>query len=416
MCLRPAHFSIDMVADSAGNRLMETSDDYVYLDWAASAPLHPDAVCAMTSWLEADDIGCGANPNSLHTPGRTAFKALEDYRREVASMVNASRPDEIVFTGGATESDNALIAMARASFAAREQAMKGTFRPKVITSSIEHDAVANTVHSLERDGFDTMYMPVDRGGFVDPEALAAAVDDTTVLVSIQAANAEIGTIQTIRELAAIAHEAGALFHTDATQAVGKIPFDVRELGVDAAAWSAHKLGGPKGVGALYVKVRTPIFPLLFGGGQEGGRRSGTQNLMGVAGLHAAMYAALQSREEEHARQMQMRDRLYAACAAIPGVRPTIDVAAGDERYLPNIVNIVTPGNASEYTVLKMDSMGYAVSGGSACASRSLEPSHVLKAIGVPRHDALCEMRISFGRTTTDADIDGFVQALSNALG
>ena len=262
-------------------------------------------------------------------------------------------------------------------------------------------------------GWRVTYLDPDKQGFVSVADLQGALNDETVMVSVQMANSEVGSIQPIAELAGAAHAKGALFHTDATQALGKTPVDVRALGVDAASFSAHKICGPKGVGALYLKARTPMSEFLGGGGQEEGRRSGTQNVCGIVGFAAACHAACSMLEEESIRLAALRDRLYAELSAVPGVTATVDVSKGS--FLPNIVHVIVDGFESETLVLRLDMMGFGVSGGSACSSHSLSPSHVLRAMGVSADRAYGALRISMGRYTTSNDIEAFVVALKSCL-
>ena len=285
----------------------------------------------------------------------------------------------------------------------------------VITSAIEHDAVLAPCRRLEAEGVRVTYLRPNRQGFIEVASLAEALTDNTVLVSVQAANSEVGAIQPIRELAELAHKRGALFHTDAVQALGKMPLDVQKLGVDAASFSAHKIGGPKGVGALYLKARTPFAPYLLGGGQESGRRSGTQNVAGVTGFVAALEAAQEAEPEESARLRALRDRLYAAMGSIGGIQPTVEVDAGSRDFLPNIVHGLADEWESETMVLRFDQLGICVAGGSACSSHSLEPSHVLRAMGVTGDTSYNALRISMGRYTTEADIAAFEKALKKVL-
>lgn len=390
---------------------------YVYLDWAATAPLCPEAVEAMRPYLEpgAANLALGTNPNSLHSPGRAAFSALEASRSAIARALRAHRPDEIVFTSGATEADNAaLIGIAHAVRDARHARAEEV---RVIVSSIEHDAVLAPARRLEAEGFDVVRIDPDREGFVRPEALSEALgaDGHAALVSVQAANSEVGSIQPVAELARAAHDAGALFHTDAVQALGKCPVDLKAWNVDAASFSAHKVGGPKGVGALYLKTRTPFSAYLMGGGQEAGRRSGTQNPCGAAGFAAACQAAVGALPEEMARLAALRDRLYRELGAMEGVTSTVDVAEGDGRFLPNVVNVLVDGLESQTMILRLDSLGFGVSGGSACSSHSLEASHVLRAMGVDPDAAQGALRISMGRGTTEAHIEAFLEAVPRCL-
>ena len=391
---------------------------YTYLDYAATAPLIPEAAEAMEPYFRtgADNLPLNMNANSLHAPGRAAFAALEDARRSLARDLGASRPDELILTCGATEADNAaVLGIAHAAAAQRRGRGRGDFTPQVITTAIEHEAVLQPARRLEREGFRVTRLAPDHAGFVSLDALADALDEDTVLVSIQAANSEVGSIQPIAAAARLAHEAGALFHTDAVQALGKTPIDLQELGVDAASFSAHKLGGPKGVGVLYLKARTPFEAQMLGGGQESDRRSGTQNVAGAAGFAAACRVAVQDQEAESARLRALRDRLYARLADIDGLRPTVPVTPGDGRYLPNIVHMLADGLESETLILRLDARGFGVSGGSACASHSLDPSHVLLAMGVEPDRAQGALRVSMGRYTEEEDVDAFARALADAL-
>lgn len=393
-------------------------EDYVYLDWAATAPLCEEAAAAMAPYLApgAANIALGMNANSLHAPGRAAFEAMELARRGIAADLGCSRPSEVVFTSGATEADNmALLGLARAQRDARRKRDGKDTRYRVITTEIEHEAVLEPAHALAREGFDVVFLPPARDGFVTVDALREALTDDTVLVSVQAANSELGTVQPIAELAAAAHGVGALFHVDATQALGKMPLDVSALGVDAASFSAHKVGGPKGVGALYLKARTPFSPLMLGGGQEDGRRSTTQNVAGIVGFAAACHAAVAGEAAESARQRDLRDRLYREITGMDGIRATLEVPEGSTRHLPNIVHALAARLESETLVLRLDRAGFGVSGGSACSSHSLEPSGVLRAIGVTGDEVYGALRVSIGRLTTDDDLVRFTAALKECL-
>ncbi|MDO5117556.1 MAG: cysteine desulfurase family protein [Eggerthellaceae bacterium] len=391
---------------------------YSYLDYAATAPLCEEAASAMAPYLVAgpENTQASANANSLHTPGRSAFAALEKARRDISHAIGARKPDELIFTSGATEADNlALFGLAQGAVEQRVKNGNAPCEPRIITTEIEHDAVLNPAKRLAREGFDVVFLRPTRQGFITKEALESALTPDTVLVSIQTANAEIGSIQAIRELAALAHDAGALFHTDATQALGKIPFDVVDLGVDAASFSSHKVYGPKGIGALYVKARTPISAQMLGGGQESNRRSGTQNVPGAVGFAAAVCAACASLDEEDFRLSILRDHLYARACEIKGVSATTEIGREGESFMPGIVHLLVDGFESETLILRLDAQGFAVSGGSACASHSLEPSHVLLSMGVSRNAALGALRISFGRYTTKEELDAFVEALDACI-
>lgn len=395
----------------------EEAFPFVYLDYAATAPLCEEAASAMQPLLlpGVQNLRLGGNANTLYRLGRSAFSALEDARRSIASDLGAARPDEVLFTSGATESDNAAIeGMAQAAFEAR-RAKSGAFVPHVIVSAIEHDAVLMPAKRLERQGFRVTRVRPNRDGFICESALERALDSDTVLVSLQAANSEVGSIQPIAALANLAHQAGALFHTDAVQALGKASVNLAEWGVDAASFAAHKIGGPKGIGLLYLKARTPFRAFLEGGGQEQGRRSGTQNVAGAVGFAAALQASCRLLDAETARLASLRDFLYDSLATWPQVQITCPQARGSASYLPNIVHIMVRGFESETLLLRLDELGFAVSGGSACASHSLEPSHVLSAMGVSADDAYGALRISMGRYTTQTDVSRFLEALQEVI-
>lgn len=404
----------------------QVASDYAYFDYAATAPLCEEAALAMSYFMTAGprNMGQSANANSLHSAGRAAFETLEHARRSVSRSLGAKRPDEIIFTSGATEADNAaLIGIAHAEARRRRlrfaegQAVVSDDAPHVVVSAIEHDAVLAPAKRLESQGFRVTRLKPNRAGFIEPQMLANALTERTVLVSIQMANSEVGSVQPIVELAHVAHEAGALFHTDAVQALGKVPVNVADLGVDAASFSAHKIGGPKGVGVLYLRARTPFEAFMLGGGQEAGKRSGTQNVCGIVGFAAACSAvtASDSFDEEARRLRSLRDRLYEGLTELDAVSSTVDVCGAPDRYLPNIAHVLVRGMESETLIIRLDAQGFAVSGGSACASSSLDPSHVLTAMGVQRDAALGALRISFGRYTTEDEVERFLQAMKACL-
>ena len=362
-----------------------------------------------------ENLAVGGNANSLHASGRAAFSALEDARISLMRDLGARRPDEIVFTSGATEADNAaLMGIVSACAFRRKQRGEKNFVPHVITSSIEHDAVLAAVRVLEKRGCEVTVLAPDRQGLVEVSSLTAALRENTVLVSIHMVNNEIGSVQPIAELAAAAHAAGALFHTDAVQALGKEPVDLGELNVDAASFSAHKIGGPKGSGVLYLRAGTPFDPFLVGGGQESGRRSGTQNVCAAAGFAAACHAACAMQESEAMRLRGLRDRLYERLGALDYVHPSVKVEQGSGNFAPHVVNVCVDGFESETLILRLDMKGVAVSGGSACSSHSLDPSHVLKAIGISDDRALGSLRISLGRTTGPEDVEAFLTAFEES--
>lgn len=396
---------------------MSLPSNYVYLDYAATAPLRTCAVEAMAPFFVPGSAGLplGANANSLHAPGRAAFAALEEARASIARDLGARRPSEIVFTSGATEADNmAVLGIARA--AADERRRRGrSSTPHVIVSAIEHEAVLAPARLLEAEGFRITRLRPNRQGFIEVRALEEVLDEDTVLVSVQAANSEVGSIQPVVALAHAAHAAGALMHTDAVQALGKAPIFLDTLGVDAASFSAHKIGGPKGVGALYLKARTPFAAQMLGGGQESGRRSGTQNVAGAVGFAAACREAVKEQGGEALRLRGLRDRLYVALTGFGPVEAAVDVAGGDEDFLPNIVNVLVGGLESETLILRYDRQGFGVSGGSACSSHSLEPSHVLRALGIDADRAHGALRISMGPDTRQSDVDAFIEATAAVL-
>lgn len=369
----------------------------VYLDYAATTPTDQRVVDAMLPFF-TERYG---NANSLYALGRDAARALEEARERVAASIGAERADEVIFTSGGTESDNtAIIGLATAG---------GRSAGHVIVSAFEHHAVLEPAHWLGKHGFEATELKPRTDGIIDPGDLAAALRDDTVLVSVMHGNNEIGTIQPIRELAEAAHARGALFHTDAAQTLGKIDFDVKDLGIDAATFSGHKIYGPKGTGALYVKRGTRLAPYLMGGGQENKRRSGTQNLPGNVGFATALDLLDAERASEQPRLTALRERLERGLlGAIEHARLN---AADAAARLPHIANFVIPGVEGEAMLLHLDAAGIAVSTGSACSSGSLQPSHVLLSIGCPVEFAHGSLRVSMGRFTTEADVDYLVEKL-----
>jgi cysteine desulfurase len=372
-----------------------------YLDHAATTPVLPDVRDAMIGALE-DDYG---NPSSIHAYGRRAREIVEVARERVAAAIGAS-PSEIVFTGGGTEADNLALKGAASK-------LRGQGR-HVVVSAFEHHAVLDAAGRLGREGFDVTVVPVPRTGVVDPEAVADAVRAGTILVSVMAVNNEIGTIQPISDIVTAVKRANSntLVHTDAVQALGNLPVDVLAWGVDLAAFAAHKLGGPKGVGALYVRSGVPVEPLIHGGGQERGLRSGTLNVPSIAGFGAAAEIAAKEVNEKAERLTELRGRLLDGVrAAIPDV-----VVNGDlERRVVGNLNVCIPGADGEALLLLLDQAGIACSSGSACASGALDPSHVLLAIGVSRALAAGSLRFSLGRSSTEADVDAVLDVLPDAV-
>jgi cysteine desulfurase len=368
-----------------------------YLDYAATTPVDPRVVEAMHPYF-TERFG---NANSLYALGREAARALEGARERVARSIGAARPDEVIFTSGGTESDNtALIGLATAG---------GRSGGHIIVSAFEHHAVLEPAWWLGKHGFEVTELAPRPDGTIDPDDLAAALRDDTVLVSVMHGNNEIGTVQPIPELATVAHARGALFHTDAAQTLGKVGFDVAALGIDAASFSGHKIYGPKGTGVLYLKSHTRLVPYLMGGGQESKKRSGTQNVAGNIGFAAALELMDAERATEAPRLEALRARL------VEGILGRIEHAqlnaADAPERLPHIANFVIPGVEGEAMLLHLDAAGIAVSTGSACSSGSLKPSHVLLAIGCPVEFAHGSLRLSLGRFTTADDTDYLVETL-----
>lgn len=378
-------------------------DSYVYLDYAASAPMVPEAKAAEAAYAEAPYAG--ANPNSLHTLGREAAMALEGARREIAKALGGGfRPGEIVFTSGGTESNN--LALYGIAEGARAHDRK---RTRVVVSAIEHDSELDVVPALKDRGFAVTLVRPGRDGRIAPEELERAVGPDCALVSIMSANNETGVIQPVAELAEIAHKAGALMHTDAVQAFGRIPLAVDTC--DAVSIAAHKIGGPVGIGALALRMRCPFRPQNFGGGQEAGKRPGTQDVRGALAFAAAAKAQTDHLAERRSACAAKANRLFQKiCAPGTGIQPTTTAQIDDTR-LPGMVSIYVPGLDSETLILKLDQKGFEVSAGSACSSGSLDPSHVLSAMGIARNDALGALRISFDERVSDEDLDRFADAL-----
>lgn len=390
----------------------------VYLDWAATAPLCAASRKAMEQFLEVGmvHLSTGGNANSLHSSGRRAFSLLEESRLSISRDLHARRADEILFTSGATEANNtALFGIVSALKKQAIQAGNASFVPHIISSSIEHDAVLAPIKALRSLGCEVSIIEPNKEGFITEEQLRRALKENTSLVSVQMVNNELGTVQPVAKLAALAHEAGALFHTDAAQALGKVPIDLRALNVDAASFSSHKVAGPKGVGCLYLKNSTPCDPLLLGGGQEFGMRSGTQNVCGAFSFAEACKEAVSSYETESLRLIALRDTLYAALSEHPEVKMSVPVEPGSRINAPHILNFYIPGIESASSILFFDLRGIEVSGGSACSSRSLEPSHVLKAIGLSKDNAYCSLRVSFGYLSDREDLRIFLDALKDLL-
>ena len=368
----------------------------IYLDFNATAP-QPTAVIDEVTRVLRDHVG---NPSSVHAFGQRARAIVDDARAAVAALIDAD-PTEIVFTSGGTEADNLAIRGAA-------EALEPSGRRRLITSGLEHEAVLNTVKALERRGWQVTRLTTTETGVVSPDALREAIGPDTALVSIMHANNEVGTVQPVAELAGIARQHGALFHTDAVQSVGKIPVSVRALGVDLLSLSGHKFGGPLGAGALWIRRGVRLSPYLTGGRQERNRRAGTENVPAIAGLGVAATLAREHLSSGAPRISALRDRLEREILrTVPG---SVVNGARDQR-VPNTTNIGFEGIEAESLLIALDLEGVAVSTGSACSSGSLEPSHVLRAMGLPTARARNSLRFSLGSTTTEEEIDAVLAVL-----
>lgn len=367
----------------------------IYLDHNATTPLVSPALDRFCS--VARDVW--GNASSVHHFGQQAKAVLDGARASVAALLGAE-PSEVVFTGGGTDGDNAAVRGA-------VEALEPAGRRHLIISSIEHEAVLQTAKALARRGIRVTHLPVGESGVVDPDALAAALTDDTALVSVMHANNEIGTLQPIAALAALAKSRGALFHTDAVQTAGKLPVDVAALGIDLLSISAHKFGGAKGAGALWIRRGVRLVPFMTGGRQERGRRAGTENVPALAAMGAAADYARQTMAANASRVAALRDRLEQGILAhVPNT-----AVNGSGPRVPNTTNISVDRVESESLLIALDLEGVAVSSGSACSSGTLEPSHVLKAMGFPHTRTLNSLRFSLGASNTEAEIDHVVSVL-----
>ena len=369
----------------------------IYLDHAATTPMRDEVLAAMLPYL-TEHFG---NASSLHAEGRRARQGVDEARERIAAILGA-KPREVVFTSGGSEGDN--LALKGAAWAASARGRH------IVTSSVEHKAVLNTCAVLERSGFEVTYLPVDRYGRVDPAEVEAAITERTTLVSIMYANNEVGTIQPIAEIGAVCRRAGVVFHTDAVQAGGFLPLDVDRLGVDLLTLSAHKVYGPKGVGALFVRQGTALLPQVQGGSQERQRRAGTENVAGIVGFATALELVqgdLAARDAENARLAALRDRLASAVRDVAGVEST----GHPVERLPHNASWLVDGVEGGDLVAALDLGGVAASTGSACISGSAEPSHVLMAMGIGAGRAHGALRLTAGRSTTEAEIDQAAEVL-----
>ena len=367
----------------------------VYLDNAATTALSPKVLEKMMPYL-TDIYG---NASSPHSFGQTARIGVEHAREQVARAINAD-PSEIVFTGCGTESDNTVL------FGVVERYAKNG--DHIITTNVEHHAILHSCAALEKKGIKVTYLPVDKDGLVTPEQVRDAITDKTILVSVMFANNEVGTIMPIPEIAAVCHEKGVLFHTDAVQAAGHIPIEVKAMGIDMLSISGHKFHGPKGVGVLYERkgIRLPSY--IIGGEQEKGRRAGTENVAGIVGLGEALELAVTNMSETSARMTRMRDRLIDG---IEATIPEVKLNGHRTKRLPNNVNFSIKYIEGESILLMLDMAGIAASSGSACTSGSLDPSHVLLALGLTHEVAHGSVRLTLGDDTTDEDIDYVLETL-----
>ena len=369
----------------------------VYLDNAATTRVHPDVLQAMLPYF-TEYYG---NPSSPHTFAQEAAAGISRARSQVAKALNAVSPDEIIFTGGGSESDNMVLRGVAAAYASKGR--------HIITSAVEHHAVLHTLEAMEREGLvEVTYLPVDEYGRVAVEDVAAAIREDTILVSIMYANNEVGTIMPVAEIGALCRARGVLFHTDAVQAVGHVPVDVQAQCIDLLSLSAHKFHGPKGVGALYVKKGVRVPALILGGGQERKKRAGTENVPGIVGLGAAIQRACEHMQENAAHMCALRDRLIAG---IPAAIPDVKLNGHPTDRLPGNVNFSIRYIEGESILLMLDINGVAASSGSACTSGSLDPSHVLLAMGLSHEVAHGSLRLTLSEFTTEQEIDYVVDLL-----
>ena len=368
------------------------------MDYAATTPVRPEVLEAMAPYF-SERFG---NPSSLYALAREAKEAVEEARGRVAAAIGAD-PGEVFFTAGGTEADN---------WAIKGTALRGK-GDHIVTSAIEHHAVIHPCRALEKQGYRVTYLPVDEFGRVDPADAEDAIADETILVSVMAANNEIGTIQPIRAIADIAHDHGVPFHTDAVQAIGAYPVDVDDMGADLLALSAHKFGGPKGAGALYIRRGTRVGTFMDGGAQERGRRAGTENVPGIVGLGRAIEVATADIEGHSRRLAAMRDRLIRGILDdIPDTR----LNGHPVERLANNVSVAFRYVEGESILLLLDALGIAASTGSACTSDSLEPSHVLTACGLPHEEAHGSLRLTLGSRNTEEDVDYVLSVLPGVIG
>lgn len=371
----------------------------IYADNAATTAMSEVAVAAMMPYLKQ----VYGNPSSLHSVGQAAKEALDKARASIAKCLNCDAK-EIYFTSGGSESDNQAI---------RSAAINGAKKGKkhIVTTAFEHHAVLHTLKKLEKEGFEVTYLDVHENGIVTAEEVAAAIRPDTALVTVMYANNEVGTIQPVKEIGAACRERGVVFHTDAVQAVGHVPVDVKAENIDMLSLSAHKFHGPKGVGALYCRRGVPLAVLVEGGAQERGKRAGTENIAGAVAMSAALENAFQNMQKNSSKLLALRDRLIDGLLKIPHSKLNGDRT----RRLPNNVNICFEGTEGESLLLHLDAAGICASSGSACTTASLEPSHVLLALGLPHEIAHGSLRLTLSPENTEEEIDYIIKTVPDAV-
>lgn len=379
----------------------------IYLDHAATTKLDPKVLKAILPYL-SDEFG---NPSSIYSIGRKSKEALENARSEISTILNC-RFDEIIFTGGGTESDN--LSIFGAVYAMQQELKKDPKDLHIITSTIEHEAVLEPFKRLQKEGFDVTFLTVDKYGLIAPEKFKSALKKTTIFASIMYANNEIGTIEPIEQLARIAHahknayNRQVIFHTDACQAAGALNINTERLRIDLLTLNGSKIYGPKGIGILFKKAQIKLKPMILGGGQEKGLRSGTENVAGIVGIAEALKLAQQNKEKENKRLTKLRDKLING---LQSKIPRTYLNGHPTQRLPNNINLLILDIEGESMILYLDDKGVFASTGSACNSRSLEPSHVLTAIGLPKTTVHGSIRFTLGKETTEADIDYVIKTL-----
>ena len=379
--------------------LKTNANKIIYVDNAATTAMSDAAINAAVPYLKE----VYANPSSLHTAGQVAKEALDDARARIAARLNAE-PKEIYFTSGGSESDNQAIRSAAANGAKRG-------KKHIVSTAFEHHAVLHTLKKLEREGFEVTYLDVHENGIVTAEQVRAAIRPDTALVTVMFANNEIGTVQPVAEIGAACRAAGVVFHTDAVQAVGHVPIDVKAMNIDMLSLSAHKFHGAKGVGALYVRRGVPLNAFIEGGAQERGRRAGTENIAGIASMAAALDDACEHMEENAKKERALCDKLIRELSRVPHSKLNGD----KHNRLPNIVNMCFEGIEGEGLLLLLDDKGICASSGSACTSGSLDPSHVLLALGLPHEVAHGSLRISLSEYNTESEIDAIIEAVPQVV-